>query len=404
MPPTPIPHRPARRRLVVALVLAAALGGAGCGGGEDADGAAPSAPQTTATDPAADTATSAAPDEGAADGPAPIVAEVAGTFEEPIALEVRPGDDHLWLAERAGTVRRVAVAADGSLAADGDPVLDLTDQTTTEAERGLLDLAFSADGAVLYVSRTNLDGNTRLTAYDLDGDDVDLGSERELLAVDQPYPNHNGGNVVLGPDGAVWFGLGDGGAADDPENRAQDPDTVLGKIVRLAPDGGDPEIVVTGVRNPWRFAFDDDGSLWIGDVGQNAWEEVDHLPADAIDGANLGWSGYEGTHPYLDGDGRRPADAVGPVFEYPHDGGACSITGGFPYRGTVLAGLDGWYLFADYCVGRIRAIHLAADGSFAGEADLGVDVGSPISFAADADGEPLVLSQDGDIVRLRPAS
>jgi len=223
-----------------------------------------------------------------------------------------------------------------------------------------------------------------------------------VFSQEQPFANHNGGHIVFGPDGDLWLGLGDGGAADDPENRAQDPDTPLGKVLRIDPTTNDAEIVVSGVRNPWRFAFDDDGALWIGDVGQNEIEEVDRLPAGEIDGANLGWSGYEGSKPYLDGDGRRPTDPVMPVFEYSHDGGNCSITGGFVYRGKAIPALQGAYLFADYCAGAVRAIRVGDDGTLDQELDLDVQVDHPVSFTEDAQGEPYVLSQDGNIVRLLP--
>ncbi len=382
---------------------------ASCGSGADADGVPQSSPQVAAEDGAAGTTTSsvvAADGDSAAVGPpAEVAAAVAGTFEEPIALVVRPGDDHLWLAERAGVVRRLAVDRSGELSAVGEPQIDIGDETTTEAERGLLGLAFSRDGATMFLSSTDLDGNSRLAAYDVIDGEVDEDSAQTVFTVEQPYGNHNGGHVVLGPDGNLWLGLGDGGSADDPDNRAQDPTTPLGKIVRLDPDEAEPEadIVVSGLRNPWRFAFDEDGSLWIGDVGQGEVEEVDYLPAAEIDGANLGWSGYEGREPYLEGDDRRPTDPVAPVFEYGHSDGNCSITGGFVYRGTLLAGLAGWYLFADYCAGQVRAISLDGDGNFAVEHDLGIAVEAPVSFAVDAEGEPFVLSQDGDVVRVVPA-
>jgi glucose/arabinose dehydrogenase len=335
--------------------------------------------------------------------PVPVEGVVAATAAEPTLMLVRPGDDHLWVAERAGTVRRLAVSDGGrTLTPAGEAVLDLRDDTSTDGERGLLGLAFSEDGDTLFVSRTNTDGDTRLEAYDAVGDTVDASSRRVLLAVEQPFPNHNGGNVVLGPDGNLWLGLGDGGAGDDPDNRAQDPDDLLGKMVRIDPDGGEPEIVVLGLRNPWRFSFDTDGSLWIGDVGQGQIEEINRLPNGEIDGANLGWSGYEGSKPYLDGEGRRPADPVMPVFEYSHDGGNCSITGGFVYRGTAIDGLQGAYLFADYCAGQVRAIRLGDEGTFEAEYDLGVSVDGPVSFTADAEGEPYVLSAAGAIVRLAP--
>ncbi|MEO6987381.1 MAG: PQQ-dependent sugar dehydrogenase, partial [Aquihabitans sp.] len=156
--------------------------------------------------------------------------------------------------------------------------------------------------------------------------------------------------------------------------------------------------------NPWRFSFDTDDSLWIADVGQNEIEEIDRIPADEIDGANLGWSGYEGSEPYLDGDGRRPEDPVMPVFEYTHADGNCSITGGFVYRGTAIEGLQGSYLFADFCAGRVRAVRLDASGALAAEYDLGIDVDGPVSFGVDADGEPYVLASDGSVARIEPAA
>lgn len=391
----------------VLAVAAGALLLAGCGSDGSDSGASSSAVQTTSApaDPGAGSSTTAAGSDTTASAElGAIRAETVLEADQPIVLIPRPGDDHLWLGERAGTVRRVSVGADGRLRADEQPALDISEDTTTDGERGLLGLAFSPDGDTLFVSHTNADGNTRLLSFAVDGDRVDLRSRKVLLAVDQPFANHNGGDVAWGPDDRLWFGFGDGGAGDDPANRAQDPDQVLGKIVRLDPTGGDPEIVVSGVRNPWRFAFDTDGSLWIADVGQNAVEEVDHLPADRIDGANLGWSGYEGSRPYLDGDGRRPADAIPPVFEYTHDDGNCSIIGGFPYRGTKLEGLQGAYLFVDYCAGAVRAVRLDDRGRFAEELDLGVEVASPTSFGVDADGEPFVLSSGGAVVRLVPAS
>ncbi|MCB1245972.1 MAG: PQQ-dependent sugar dehydrogenase [Acidimicrobiia bacterium] len=314
-------------------------------------------------------------------------------------LTPRPGDDALWLAERTGTVRRLRKAADGSLKAVGDPVLDISDRTEAQGEQGLLGMAFDESGDTLFVSFTGLDGNSNVEAYRTDGDAVDEGSRRTVFEVEQPFPNHNGGNIVLGPDGRLWLGMGDGGAGDDPENRAQDDLTPLGKLLAIDLSTGKVQQVAKGLRNPWRFAFDSDGSLWIGDVGQNTTEEVDHVAANEIEGANFGWSGYEGSAPYLDGDGRRPDDAVPPVFEYGRDGGACSIVGGFPYRGKELSGLEGAFLFTDYCVGRIRAVRLD-EGGDATATDLEVAVERPMSFGTDADGEAYVLSESGTITRL----
>lgn len=338
------------------------------------------------------------PDDG---DPVDVVGTVVAELDEPIAMIPKPGDDEVWVAERAGTILRLEDDGSGRLAPAGDPVLDLTDQTTTDLERGLLGMAFSNDGSVLYVSHTDADGNSRVAAYDVDGDTVDATSRRELLAVEQPFPNHNGGNLVVTADDELWLGLGDGGAADDPENRAQDPDTLLGKLIRVdTSGGGDHEIVASGLRNPWRFAFAPDGTIWIADVGQNQYEEIDHLPVAGLEGANFGWSGYEGSEPYLDGDGRRPEGAVMPVHTYGREEGGCSITGGIVVSGGHL-GLDGAFLFSDYCDGRIRAIERTADGYEVH--DLGIDVDSPISFGTDADGAAYVLSGAGSIVRIDPA-
>ncbi len=392
------------RSTVAAACVALSLGLlAACGSGGETSGAPVSSTQRV--DPPGGSGTSGGPDTTTVPtGEPTVTGTVAATLEAPIDLVARPGDDHLWVAERAGTIRRLTVSGGGrTLDPDGEPVLDLTSQTTTDVERGLLGIAFSADGRTLYVSHTDPDGDTRLVSYAVSGEGtVDGESRKVLLAVDQPYPNHNGGHVLMGPDGKIWFGLGDGGAADDPQNRAQNPRTFLGKIVRLDPDGGRPEIVISGVRNPWRLSFDTDGSLWIGDVGQNAWEEVNHLAAGKIDGTNLGWSTFEGTHPNpnVKAPGRTGQDPVPPVFEYSHANGNCSITGGFVYHGKDVPSLDGAYLFADYCAGRVRALRLDANGKLAAEYDLGVAVASPISFGTDADGEAYVLSGTGTITRL----
>ncbi|MCU1358057.1 MAG: hypothetical protein JWM89_3475 [Acidimicrobiales bacterium] len=409
---SPRPAHRVRIALVaaVSVVVLATATLAACGDGDSVGDTRPSAPQPAA--PAATTTTGdgsgVTTDGGTVTPPATgtpkVDATVVASVDQPTVLLPRPGDpDHVYVAERPGRIRRLKIRDSGTLARDGDTLLDLTSDTSTDFEQGLLGLAFSADGDTIYVSRTNEAGDTRLVSYAIDDDGIDAESAKVLLAQDQPFPNHNGGNVVLGPDGKLWFGLGDGGAADDPSNNAQDPGTVLGKIVRLTP-GREPEIVISGARNPWRFAFDTDGSLWIGDVGQNMWEEIDHLAPADIHGANLGWSGYEGKHEYQSGEGRRPADAIPPIFDYSHDGGNCSITGGFVYRGKAIASLRGMYLFIDYCAGDLRAIALDADGGFSREVDLGVHIDSPASFGTDQAGEAYVLSQTGSISRLVPAT
>jgi glucose/arabinose dehydrogenase len=392
-----------------ALLAAGSLGGCGGDGGGD-DSVPPSITQvgsTTTTRSGATTTEAPTTTEPVGDGDVAVASVVAASLHSPIDLVTRAGDDgHVYVAERAGRVLRMAITDGGDgLEAEGAPLLDLTDQVSTDAERGLLGIAFSPDGATLYASLTNLDGDTRVLAWSMVGDAVDPASRRSLFAHPQPYPNHNGGGIRIGPDGKLWLGLGDGGSADDPENRAQDPSTDLGKVVRIDPTTGRVERVISGVRNPWRWAFDTDGSLWIADVGQGAWEEIDHLPAGRIDGTNLGWSGYEGTHENeaVEPAGRRPADWVRPVFEYSHDNGNCAITGGFVYRGAALPELDGAFLFADYCAGRLRAIRLRADGTLDTELDLGLTIEAPIAFGQDQAGEPYVLSAEGNVTRLVPA-
>jgi glucose/arabinose dehydrogenase len=401
-----VPSRP--RRLVSGACAALLLVGlAACGD----DGADPS-DDATATSAPADSGPGGAddPDGTGAEVGAVTATEVA-VLDEPIMLLPRPGDDHLWVAERGGPIRRLAVAEDGSLTPEDDPVLDLTDETTTDAERGVLGLAFSADGATLYVSHTDPEGTSIVAAYEVtetedDGPTVDPDSRQVLLTQEQPYPNHNGGHLLVDGDGQLWFGLGDGGAADDPENNAQDPDTLLGKLLRVDLTGDEEhEIVALGLRNPWRFAIDPrDQVMWIADVGQNEIEEVNRTPLADLEGANFGWSGYEGDQPYLDGDGRRPDDPVMPVFTYRHDGdpGGCSVTGGVVYRGTDLPGLDGAYLMSDYCGGWVHALVTDDEGAVTA-VDLGIEVPGPISFGTDADGRVYVLSADGPVLRIDPA-
>jgi glucose/arabinose dehydrogenase len=392
-------HRMTTRLRLAAIATVALLSVTACGDDEPTTGTASSAPQTSAS--VSGTAVEATDPEGPAE--VVLTGSVVAELDEPIALLPRPGDDLVWVAERAGTIRRLEKAPTGELSPVGEPVLDITDQTSTESERGLLGMAFSIDGSVLYVSHTDADGNSRVASYDVVDETVDAGTRTELLLVEQPFPNHNGGHIVVTPEDDLWLGLGDGGAADDPENRAQDPDTLLGKLVRVDTSGGaDHQIVASGLRNPWRFSLADDGMVWIADVGQNAIEEINRIPEEDLAGSNFGWSGYEGNEPYLDGDGRRPADPVMPVFTYTHDGGNCSITGGFTVQGDDL-GLEGAYLFADYCAGQVRALVPGAEGSLS-ERDLGIDVAGPVSFGTDADGDAYVLSAEGSVVRIEIVS
>ncbi len=402
--------------LLSAAALAALL--AGCGSDEpesERPRSTPSSPTSEGTPstrgdgsfPPATPPSTPPEDEGSLEDVVVDLAEVA-TLEAPTALTARPGTDQSYVAERGGRV----------VTLDGDTVIDISGDVSTGGERGLLGLAFSAGGDRLYLSYTNPDGDTRVAEYRMDGNRADPGSRRELLAVEQPFPNHNGGDLHLGPDGLLYLGLGDGGAANDPDDRAQDPNDLLGKLLRIDPrrpaggrpysipadnpfadGGGAPEVYLWGVRNPWRFSFDrETDDLWIGDVGQDAVEEVDFLPRDRGAGANLGWSGYEGTRVFI--EDRVPETSVPPIYEYTHETtGGCSITGGVVYRGETIDGLAGSYLYADFCVGQLRAFHQEG-GRVVTDRDLGVDVPQLVSINEDAAGEVYLLSLSGPVYRL----
>ncbi|HKA83305.1 MAG TPA: PQQ-dependent sugar dehydrogenase [Acidimicrobiales bacterium] len=415
---------------VIGVLLAAGLVGlglAGCGndGGGDTSGTTTTAEgSTTPGEPSTSGSGSAAAPEAPLDQ-IEIAATQVAEVESPTALVVRPGSPVLYVAERAGRVRPVTVNGSGRYRTYevGDPVLDITDNVVTDGEHGLLDIEFSADGGTLYVHYSLApSGDARVAAFTMAGDEVDTGSYRELLTVEDLFPNHNGGELALGPDGYLYIALGDGGGGGDPEGNGQDTQALLGKILRIDPanpsdgraygipadnpfadgEAGRPEVWLYGVRNPWRFSFDRaNGDLWIGDVGQGQWEEIDQLPAAAGGGrgANLGWNEMEATHPFEGGS--NPDGGVLPVFEYSHDEG-CSVTGGVVYRGSAIPGLGGAYLFGDYCQGDVRALRVR-DGEVTEERTFDAHVDQVVSFAQDADGEVYALSLSGGIYRLDAA-
>ena len=317
----------------------------------------------------------------------------------PSALVDPPGPGPVLVATLAGEV--LAVDLD-----DGrrEVVLDLTGEVTTGGEQGLLGMALSPAGDRLLLDLTDVDGDTRIVSLPFrDGrPQGGVGDLVEHLRIGQPYRNHNGGHLVFGPDGALWIGVGDGGSAGDPAGVSRDPDVLLGKMLRVVPDpeggvvapasnpswGGRPEVWGIGLRNPWRYSFDRaTGRLWVADVGQDAVEEVNAVdPADRID---FGWDRMEGTRPF---DGEPGPDLTDPVLEYTHAEG-CSVTGGFVYRGEAIASLQGWYLFADFCGGWIRAV--PADDPGRPPVELASDLGPVVSFAELEDGELVVLGVDG---------
>ena len=390
----------------------------------------PDAPTAAGDQPADSSATGPAPDQGEDEqtavtdqpGETNLVLTPVASLTDPMALVARPGtggtSGDLYVATREGQV--------WLLSADGDEppemVLDISAQTNPDCEEGLLGIAFSPDGSLLYVSSTDLGGDSLIVEYPMSGQWVQADAGREVLRADQPACNHNGGHIAFGPDGYLWIGFGDGGGRDDMFNQGQNLDTLLATMVRIDPEadgdsaysipadnpfangGGRAEIWAYGARNPWRFSFDrDTGDLWIADVGQNTWEEIHVLSAaeNWTPGANLGWPLFEGDERFS--GTATPDDLVFPVHVYHHDVG-CSITGGHVYRGSAIPHLVGTYIFGDFCVGRIWGLTTNAGGT-AARTDLGVSVPQVtlVSFGEDAAGELYVLSFDDTVYRLELA-
>lgn len=356
--------------------------------------------------------TTASADEPAAPRQAAKVALTkVTTVQNPSAGTAGPGGT-VWLAERAGTVR---VLDDQGLS---EPVLDISGETTTDAERGLLGVAFDKEFAHFYISFTNLEGTSTIDEFAVRDGKIQPDTRRTVLTQTQPYSNHNGGDITFGPDGYLYIAFGDGGSGGDPHGNGQNLDTLLGKLVRIDPSGGKPyaippdnpfvddpnakdEIWAYGLRNPWRFSFDaGTGDLLIGDVGQSAWEEIDWAPSNSEGGENYGWSQMEGNHPFQ--DGTEPANHVPPLYEYDRSGLGCSVTGGYVYRGTAIPHLKGQYVFSDFCDGTLRALRME-NGKVTGVSDLGVNGGGVVSFVQGGKGELYVLDIGGSVSRIDPA-
>src|SRR6478752_3166834 len=373
MPVSPTP-RPRRRRAALAAIAVAAVVGA-CGSTGDASSTAPSSGPKSASQIAT------APFDPA--GLRVALESVATGLDAPLAIvNAHDGSNRLFVVEQGGRIR---IVKDGTLLPA--PFLDVRDRISSGGERGLLGLAFHprfpADPR-LFVDYTDPNGDTQVSSFAVNPaspDQADPRSEVKILHVQQPYANHNGGAVVFGPDGKLFISLGDGGSEGDPQGYGQNPRTLLGKILRIDVDsrsgdrqyaippdnpfadgaGGAPEIWLTGLRNPWRISFDRaTGDLWIGDVGQSAWEEVDVQRAGAPGGTNYGWNRMEGRHCFQPSTGCDETGLTMPVTDYGHDQG-CTVIGGSVVRGPDQPALIGGYLFADYCSGRIWAIDPSTD-------------------------------------------
>jgi hypothetical protein len=321
-----------------------------------------------------------------------------GQFDKPVFVAAPPGDAHrIFVVEKTG---RIEIVSDGQRLAT--PFLSLAGQVSGDNEQGLLSMAFAPDYATsgrFYVDYTDTDGNIQVVEYraSANPDAADPASARPLLSVAHPgETNHNGGQLQFGPDGGLYVGIGDGGGSGDPNGNGQSLSTLLGKIVRIDPASGAHQIWAYGLRNPWRFSFDA-GNLWIGDVGQDNYEEIDREPASAA-GLNYGWSLCEGFHDFH-GSCAMPG-LTAPILEYSHDNGRCAVTGGYVVHDASLPSLDGAYVYGDYCSGEMWAVRPPAAPQ-----QLAQNLSGLSSFGLDACGHLYAMSSDsGQVVRFAEGS
>lgn len=344
-----------------------------------------------------------------------------GELDQPLYVAQPPGErSDLYVVEKGG---RIILIDDGEVVSE--PFLDLSGEVSTGREQGLFSVAFAPDyrtSGRLYVDFTDTAGDTRIQEFRRAGGDpprADPASRRELLFIDQPFENHNGGLLLFGPDDLMYVGMGDGGSAGDPMRNGQSLSTLLGKLLRIDPlpggrrpyrippsnpfvdkPGARGEIYSYGLRNPWRFSFDrQTGALSIGDVGQDAFEEIDLVPEGGGRGANFGWSAFEGEmrfNPDQDAPGHVP-----PVLTYPLDGN-CSVTGGYVVRDESLRSLYGRYLYGDFCAGELRSFIARPGRRAADDRPLGLQVPLLSSFGEDNRGRIYVTSLEGPVYRLAP--
>jgi glucose/arabinose dehydrogenase len=339
---------------------------------------------------------------GKGDGARYEFATVVGGFDAPVDVTSAPGDPTtLYVVEQPGVIK---IVKNGSAAGT---FLDIRSRVKSGGEQGLLSIAFHPQYATnhrFYVDYTDTRGDTRVVEFRSSNGVGQPATARQLLFVDQPYDNHNGGQLEFDRHGYLYVGMGDGGSGGDPENRSQNLKSRLGKLLRINPTraGSTWQIVAFGLRNPWRFTFDrKTGNLWIGDVGQGDWEEVDYRSAARVGRlANYGWPRYEGKSVY---DGNKPltrkGDMISPVVVYSHSDG-CSITGGYVYRGTAVPAAAGRYFYGDYCSGTIWSFKAGNGRLSAPRVEGKIDGLS--SFGEDGNGELYAVSvNDGTLDKLR---
>lgn len=425
----------ARRTLLLVLVAATVLTLAATGGCRAKSDPVVLTPQPSASD------VPTRPADAAELGSVRLeLSQVVSGLQQPVfATGAKDGSSRLFVCEKTGRVR---VIENGALVAA--PFLDLSGSVSTDSERGLLGIAFSPQYARtgrFYVDYTDKSGNTVISRFvaDASGTKADPASEEVLLRIEQPYANHNGGCVQFGPDKMLWIGMGDGGSGGDPQGNAQSLDTLLGKMLRIdvgesgAPANGEPygipadnpfanptdeataaqpEVWATGLRNPWRFSFDSKTKgLWIGDVGQSQWEEIDFVPAGSsgvpAGGLNFGWNTFEASHPYPAGTSVTVDTTrfTMPIIEYDHGAGN-SVTGGVVVRDPAYPGLDGIYLYGDYGSGRVWGARPSSDAGKAG-APVGVEnvemlstKYQVVSFGTGDNGEVYLVDFAGAVYRV----
>lgn len=421
----------ATARLSVAIPIALAFAACSPGTtspsstGEGAPSPSASIASATPTTPAPPTATPSAPPATSGFDPNAVqldVEVIVGRLTDPLDIAVPLDNGLRYVAEQAGRIR---VVRDGELLTQ--PLLDIRDRIASGGERGLLGLAFHPDFPDvprLFVDYTDESGDTVVSAFDVSEDllTADPDSEQVLIQVDQPFPNHNGGAVVFGPDGMLYIALGDGGSGGDPQGNGQRLDTLLGKILRIDVDGaptGDlayaipadnpfpdsadarPEIWLTGLRNPWRMRIDSaTGDLWIGDVGQSQREEIDRAPAGE-GGLNFGWNRMEGSLCFEPGEGCDRDGLTLPVAEYATREG-CAVIGGVVVRDQDQPLLSGGYVFSDACTGAFRVLDAAAAAEAPVEPTIVLESGRGISaIGLDADGTVLATDlRAGELLRI----
>jgi glucose/arabinose dehydrogenase len=328
--------------------------------------------------------------------------QVIGGLSSPVYVTSAPGDPTtLYVVEQPGTIK---IVRNGAIAGT---FLDIRARVRSGGEQGLLSVAFHPRYATnhrFYVDYTDTNGDTRVVEFRSSGGVGRPGTARQLLFVDQPYENHNGGQLEFDKKGYLYVGMGDGGSGGDPGNRAQNLKSRLGKLLRINPTRGRPawQIVGFGLRNPWRYTFDRaNGNLWIGDVGQDHWEEVDFRTAARVGKlANYGWSRFEGKSTY---DSHKPlvhkGNLVFPQLVYSH-GEGCSITGGYVYRGAAVSSMAGRYVFGDFCSGTVWSFPTGARGK-AGAVRTEGTIDQLSSFGEDGNGELYATSLDGVLWKLR---